>query len=220
MWCITAITPQYRERMYGLCDLYSIDYDEKYPVICMDEKSKQLIEDARGIILMRPGSPEKYDYEYKRNGTRNIFVAIEPLAGRRIIKVTNFRKKADFAYFVKDIVDSDYYSGAKKIQLVVDNLNTHNQSSIYETFKKREANRILKKISFIYTPKHGSWLNMAEIEINIMDRECLNRRIGDEPTLVAEINSWVGKRNADNKSINWTFTRQDADTKLSKHYVA
>ena len=220
MWCITEITWQYRERMYRLCDLYAMGYDPLYPVVCMDEKSKQLIEDSRGTIPMRPGSPEKYDYEYKRNGTRNIFMAVEPLAGKRIIKVTQSRKRADFAHYVRDLADHDYYSGAKQIKLVVDNLNTHNPTSIYQTFKKREANRILKKIIFVYTPKHGSWLNMAEIEINIMDRECLNRRMANEETLTKELNSWAQKRNENNKKIAWKFTRQDADAKLSKHYVA
>jgi hypothetical protein len=220
MWCITEITPQYRERMYGLCNLYGQDCNPEYPVVCMDEKSKQLIENVRGIIPMKPGSPEKYDSEYKRNGTRNIFVAIEPLRGWRLIKVTKCRKKADFAYFIRDLVNNSHYAKAKQINLVVDNLNTHNPSSIYQTFNKREANRILKKIKFIYTPKHGSWLNMAEIEINIMDRECLNRRIAEEAILINEVNSWAEKRNKDKKTINWKFTRQDADAKLSRHYVA
>lgn len=220
MWCVTKITAQYRERMYALCDLYGEEYDFLYPVVCMDEKSKQLIEDSRGIIPMKPGSPAKYDYEYKRNGTRNIFVAVEPLGGKRIIKMTQTRTKADFAHYIRDLVDHEFYSEAKQIKLVVDNLNTHNPSSLYETFNIGEANRILRKIVFIYTPKHASWLNMAEIEINIMDRECLNRRIGDAQTLNRELNYWAEKRNNDLKKIQWTFTRQHADAKLSNYYVA
>lgn len=219
MWCITTITKEYRDRMYTLLDLYKQDYDERYPVVCMDEKSKQLIEDKRGILPLKPGSAAKYDYEYKRNGTRNIFVAVEPLAGRRKITVTGNRKKKDFAYFIKELVEHDYKE-AKTIQLVLDNLNTHFVSSFYETFTIRESKKILSKIKFYYTPKHGSWLNMAEIEINIMDRECLARRIGQEDVLKSEINYWSGQRNKEKKQINWSFTRKDADKKLSKHYVA
>lgn len=219
MWCITAITEQYRERMYRLLDLYAQDYDQLFPVVCVDEKSKQLIMDVRGIIGIKPGSPAKYDYEYKRNGTRNIFVAVEPLAGKRTVKVTPTRKKSDFAYFVRELVDENYPQ-AKKVRMVLDNLNTHFPSSFYETFSQQEAGRILDRIEFYYTPKHGSWLNMAEIEINMMDRECLARRIGEAEKLESEINCWSKKRNDTKKKIQWSFTRQDADHKLSKHYVA
>lgn len=219
MWCITSITEEYRERMYALLDLYKKEYDKEYPVVCMDEKSKQLIEDVRGILPLKPGSAAKYDYEYKRNGTVNIFIAVEPLAGRRKITVTDNRKKKDFAYFIKELVEKDYKE-AKMIRLVLDNLNTHFASSFYETFTKWESKRILKKIEFYYTPKHGSWLNMAEIEINIMDRECLARRIGQESALKHEINQWSLQRNKEKKKIHWSFTKEDADRKLSKYYVA
>lgn len=219
MWCITSITQEYRDRMYRLLELYEQNYDERYPVVCMDEKSKQLIGDVRGVLPLKPGSLTKYDYEYKRNGTRNIFVAVEPLAGRRKITITHNRKKNDFAYFIKELVEQDYKE-AETIRLVLDNLNTHFASSFYETFTKQESTKILSKIEFYYTPKHGSWLNMAEIEINIMDRECLARRIGQEDTLKSEINHWSQQRNKAKKKINWSFTRKDADKKLSKHYVA
>ena len=219
MWCITAITEQYRERMYRLLDLYAQDYDQQFTVVCLDEKSKQLITEVRGTIPMKPGSIAKYDYEYKRNGTRNIFVAVEPLAGKRMIKVTLSRKKSDFAHFVKELVD-DGYPQAQKIKLVLDNLNTHFSSSFYETFPKEEADRILDRVEFFYTPKHGSWLNMAEIEINMMDKECLSRRIGEAEKLETEINCWSRQRNKMKKKIQWTFTRQNADHKLSKHYVS
>jgi len=184
----------------------------------MDEKSKQLLEDKRGIIPMKPGSPEKYDGEYQRMGTQNIFVAVEPLAGKRFIKVTEQRKKVDFAHFIKELIS--VYPNAKKIQLVADNLNTHFESSFYETFNLREARRILEKIDFHYTPKHGSWLNMAEIEINMMDKECLNRRIGQKEILQKEIMAWANQRNKERKKIKWTFTKKKADKKLSKYYVA
>ena len=219
MWCITSITEEYRNRMYILLDLYQQEYDEQHPVICMDEKSKQLISDLRGIIPMKPGSAEKYDYEYKRNGTRNIFVAVEPLAGKRKVQVTQTRKKDDFAYFIKELVEKDY-AKAETISLVLDNLNTHFACSFYKTFSKREAKKILDRITFYYTPKHGSWLNMAEIEINVMDKECLDRRIGEEEELKNQLKQWTKQRNKALKKINWTFTKKDADKKLSKHYVA
>lgn len=205
--------------MYKILELYAKRYDKRYPVVCIDEKSKQLIEDTRKPIPMKAGSPIKYDGEYRRKGTRNVFVAVEPLAGKRKVKVTKQRKKSDFAGFVKELIDNEY-TKARKVRIVLDNLNTHFVSSFYETFSKREAGRILNHVEFYYTPKHGSWLNMAEIEINIMDRECLNRRIGEASTLVKEINSWERDRNQKKKKINWAFTRKDADKKLSKHYVS
>ena len=204
--------------MYILLELYQQEYDEQYPVVCMDEKSKQLIEDIRGRIPMKPGSAEKYDYEYKRNGTRNIFVAVEPLAGKRIIQVTTTRKKEDFAYFIKGLVEA--YLHAVKINLVLDNLNTHFEGSFYKTFSKQEAKKILDRIIFHYTPKHGSWLNMAEIEINVMGKECLDRRIGIEEELKRQLKQWTKQRNKAKKKINWSFTKKDADKKLSNHYVA
>lgn len=218
MWCIASITEEYRQRMYALLDLYQQDYDGLYPVVCVDEKSKQLIEDVRGGYKLKPGSTAKYDYEYKRNGTRNIFVAVEPLAGMRKVKVTRTRKKNDFACFIKELVEE--YPKAEKIRIVLDNLNTHFSSSFFETFTKREAKRILSRIEFYYTPKHGSWLNMAEIEINIMSRTCLDRRIGQESLLASQLNYWTLARNIAKKRIHWSFTRKNADLKLSKHYVA
>ncbi|SRR5258708_7872176 len=219
MWCIAEITKEYRQRMYKLLALYARPYDKRYPVVCIDEKSKQLMQDATAAIPGKPGSPAKYDYEYCRKGTRNIFVAVEPLAGKRKIEVTLQRKKSDFAYFIKELI-IHAYSHAKKIRLVLDNLNIHFAASFYETFSKKEADRLLRKIEFYYTPKHGSWLNMAEIEINMMDRECLNRRIGKGDLLASEIECWARKRNNASKKINWSFTRKQADKKLSKYYVA
>ncbi len=218
MWCIAEITLEYRERMYRLLDLYEEQYDPKRPVVNVDEKSKQLIEDIRKPIRMKPGSVAKHDYEYKRNGTRNIFVAVEPKAGKRIITVTRTRKKNDFANFVRDLVKNEY-GQATEIRMVLDNLNTHFEKSFYETFSKKEAKELLDKITFCYTPKHGSWLNMAEIEINIMERECLGKKIGSEKLLKQRIKAWAKERNKEKKKINWTFTRQDADRKLSKHYA-
>lgn len=219
MWCIQEITPEYRKRMYQLLDLYKMTYDPKRPVICMDEKSKQLLADSRSPIPAKAGSPEKYDYEYKRKGTCNIFVAVVPKAAKRIVKVTDTRTKADFASFVEYLL-TRHYSKADYIQLVVDNLNTHFESSFYETMDKRKAGRLLKRIKFIYTPKHASWLNMAEIEIYIMDRQCTGGRIKSKEELNTEVQYWCKKRNQEKCDIEWKFTRQNADKKLSKHYVS
>ncbi len=219
MWCIQEITQEYRTRMYRLLDLYKQAYDPSQPMICMDEKSKQLLEDNRQPIKARPGKIEKFDYEYKRKGTCNIFVAVVPKAGIRIVKVTDKRTKEDFAYFIEELVER-YFRKATCIQLVLDNLNTHFEGSLIETFGQRKANKLLKKIRFIYTPKHGSWLNMAEIEINIMDRQCTGGRIDSKETLESNVSIWSKERNKERCNIEWKFTRQDADKKLSKHYVS
>lgn len=219
MWCIGKITQEYRDRMYMLLDLYQQDYDELYPVICIDEKSKQFLEETRTPIMMKPGSSYKYDYEYERNGTGNLFVAVEPQAGKRIVKVTDSRTKPDYAYFIKELLEK-HYSQAKAIRLVADNLNTHFTSSFYETFSKPQADKLLKRIEFYYTPKHASWLNMAELEINIMDRQCTGGRIASKVELKKEVSAWVRRRNKQKKKLKWTFTKQDADKKLCKHYVA
>jgi hypothetical protein len=219
MWCIQAITEEYRTRMYRLLELYQQAHDPNQPLVCMDEKSKQLLEDSRRPILAKPGQLEKYDYEYKRKGTCNIFVAVAPKAGMRIVKVTDTRKKEDFAYFVEDLIEN-HFPNASCIQLVLDNLNTHFATSIIEAFDKTKADRILERVKFIHTPKHGSWLNMAEIEINIMDRQCTGGRIASKEILESELMSWSNDRNEKQRNIEWKFTRQDADRKLSRHYVA
>jgi len=216
MWCIADITPEYRERMYDLLDLYAEAYDPKRPVVCFDEKSKQLLghvkKPLRGKIL-------KEDYHYKRNGTRNIFMAVEPKGGKRYTEVTKRRTKPDYAEFMRRLTD-EWYPHAEKIRLVMDNLNTHNESSFFEKFPRKEAKRILSKFEFHYTPKHASWLNMAEIEIGIMDRQCLNRRIPEEAILKRELAVWQGQRNYRNARIEWKFSREKADEKLKKYYIA
>jgi DDE superfamily endonuclease len=205
--------------MYRLLDLYQQEYDPLEPLVCMDEKSKQLLEDSRPCIKAKPGKPEKYDYEYRRKGTSNIFVAVAPKAGVRVIKVTDTRTREDFAYFIEDLVDK-HFRKANCIHLVLDNLNTHFEKSLIETFGKRKSARLLEKIEFIYTPKHGSWLNMAEIEINIMDRQCTGGRIANKELLTSGLMIWSKDRNDRQCDIEWKFTRQDADKKLAKHYVA
>ena len=204
--------------MYDVLDLYEEEYDPKNPLVCFDEKPKQLLGSKRISIPLKPGSPEKYDYEYVRNGTANIFMAVEFKAGKRVTQVTKRRTMVDFAQFVKMLVDEEYRD-VKTIRLVMDNLNTHKEKSFYETFSKDEAESILSRIEFHYTPKHASWLNAAEIEINVMDIECTGKRIGEMEKLAREVAAWNGRRNDQEKKIDWKFTRKEADKKLSKHYV-
>jgi DDE superfamily endonuclease len=218
MWCIQTIDSEYRKRMYDILDLYEEDYDPKRPLVCLDEKPKQLLGDKRTPIPIKPGSPEKYDYEYVRNGTANIFVAVEFKAGKRVTQVTQRRTRMDFAEFMKILITKNY-SEAEIVRLVTDNLNIHNEKSFYETFGEEEAKQILEKIEFHYTPKHASWLNAAEIEINVMDTECTKRRIGNIGTLTNEVAAWMKRRNENKKKINWKFTKKNADEKMSKYYV-
>ena len=219
MWCIGKLTTEYRQRMYALLDLYAKPYQEKEPVVCVDEKSKQLLKQVRTPIAASPGKPLKEDYEYKRSGTRNIFMAIEPKGGHRQAEVTARRTKVDFVKFISHLV-KEVYAGAKKIHLVLDNLNTHFRSSFEEVLGVKPATQLLKRVEFHYTPKHASWLNMAEIEIGIMDRQCTGRRLPDEETLQSEVADWKNRRNQAKSTIDWKFTRQDADQKLSRHYVS
>lgn len=216
MWCIGKMTAEYRERMYDLLFLYLEPYNPKRPVVCFDEKSKQLLGQAKEPLY---GKVTREDYHYVRNGTRNILMAVEPKGGKRYTEVTRTRKKTDFAHFIRRLV-YDQYPEAEIIRLVVDNLNTHNESSFYETFSKEEAKRIADKIEFHYTPKHASWLNMAEIEIGVMEKQCLKGRISDEATLKNKVLAWQERRNRLKAKIKWTFTKQKADRKLKKYYIA
>ena len=218
MWCIQTIDAAFRACMYDVLNLYEEPYDPKRPIINLDEKPKQLLKDKRKSIPMKPGSPGKYDYEYVRNGKATIFMAVEFKAGKRVTQVTQTRTMKDFASFVKMLVDKEYHE-ADVIRLVVDNLNTHKDKAFYETFSKDEAERILSKIEFHFTPKHASWLNAAEIEINVMDIECTGRRIGNIETLIREVAAWTKRRNDQKKKIDWKFTKDKADKKLSKYYV-
>lgn len=204
--------------MYDILDLYEEQYNPKRPVIGLDEKPKQLIEDSRTPIPTKPGKIAKRDYEYVRKGTANIFMAVEPKGGKRITRVTNQRTKKDFAFFVKELVDK-HYPHAEVLRLVADNLNTHNKSSLYENLSETEAYRISSKLEFHYTPKHASWLNVAEIEIGVMDKECTDRRIKDKEMLTKEVKAWTIRRNMQRKKITWTFTKQKADKKLGKYYT-
>jgi hypothetical protein len=219
MWCIGRMTEEYRKRMYDLLHLYSLPYRKQEPVVCIDEKSKQLLQETRCPLPPKPGAPGKLDYEYKRAGTCNLFVAVEPKGRRRVVEVTVRRAKPDFVGFVKRLLEQAYVS-ARKIHLVLDNLNTHFRSCFDEVLGRKAAARLLRRIEFHYTPKHASWLNMAEIEIGILDRQCLDRRLPDRATITSEVAAWQQRRNAERRGIEWTFTRQDADRKLARHYVS
>ena len=219
MWCVARITVEYRERMYALLDLYAKSYDAEEPVICLDEKSKQLLADKRQTMKMEPGSPAKEDYEYTRKGTRNLFVAVEPKGGRREVSVTARRTKKDFVTFVLYLLQV-VYASARKLHVVVDNLNTHFIKSFIEVLGAEKAAVMLERIDFHYTPKHASWLNMAEVEIGVMEKQCTGRRIPTEAMLQSEVAAWQQKRNVEKRGIDWTFTREKADEKLARHYVS
>jgi DDE superfamily endonuclease len=218
MWCIGRITAEYRERMYALLGLYAQPYDPEEPVVCLDEKSKQLLQQTRTPIAAAAGQITKEDYEYKRAGTRNLFVAVEPKAGHREVTVTGRRTKADFVAFVQFLA-LEVYAQARKIHLVLDNLNTHFRGSFEAVMGLEAATAFLSRLEFHYTPKHASWLNMAEIEIGILDRQCIGGRVADEVRLRSEVLAWEQRRNQERCRIDWKFTRQDADRKLSRHYV-
>jgi hypothetical protein len=203
--------------MEDVLDLYEEPYDEKRPKVNFDETSKQLIEEVRQPQPAKPGQVERFDYEYQRNGTRNLFMFCEPQAGWRHIEVSEQRTMKDFAQQMKWLVD-EQYPEVEVIRIVMDNLNTHKPASLYEKFEPAEARRILKKLEFHYTPKHGSWLNMAEIELSVLSRQCLDRRIPDEETLKREIKAYEDRRNEIQASIDWQFTSKDARIKLHRLY--
>jgi len=219
MWCIGELTAEYRRRMYELLDLYSRPHDPREPVICMDEKSKQLLRETRQPLPAKPGVVAKQDYEYERAGTCNIFVAVEPRGQRRFAQVTARRTKVDFVAFVCRMLHGGY-SQVRKVHLVLDNLNTHMKDSFEEVLGVKVAAKLLRRIEFHYTPKHASWLNMAEIEIGVLQRQCLARCAAEKAILTAEVAAWQKRRNAARCGIEWTFTRRDADQKLSRHYVS
>lgn len=198
-------------------DVYKRPYDPKRPNVCLDETSKQLIGETRTPVPVSPGQPARYDYEYKRNGVANLFMICEPLIGKRHVKVTQRRTKIDWAYCVREMVDQ-IYPDAEQIVLVMDNLNTHNKSSLYEAFEPAEAKRIADKLEIHYTPKHGSWLDMAEIELGILARQCLSRRIDNMEQLKDEVAAWQVVRNTAEAKVNWRFTTEDARIKLKKLY--
>jgi len=203
--------------MEEVLDLYAQPLDPQRPLVCMDETSKQLLADVREPLPLEPGQPLRYDSEYERNGVNNLFLAFAPLLAWRTVTVTDQRTKLDWAAFVKDLVDV-HFPKAEVITLVVDNLNTHTIASLYEAFEPAEAHRIARKIDLHYTPKHGSWLNMAEIEFSALSRQCLNRRIPDTDLLTREVAAWSTERNTHCATVDWRFTCKDARIKLKHLY--
>lgn len=203
--------------MERVLDVYKRPYNKDNPVICMDESPKQLIEDGKVPVNMKPGQETRVDYEYIRQGVVNIFMANEPLRGKRFTEVTEFKTKKDWAIFIKRIADKEYPK-AKKITLVMDNFKTHVASAFYETFEPKEAKRIWDRFEFINTPKHGSWLNMAEIELHVLNGQCLNRHIASIDKVKEEVEAWQKNRNNKGCKINWQFTTKDARIKLKRLY--
>jgi transposase len=217
-WCIP---PQesavFVYNMEDVLEVYKRPYDPKRPQVCMDETSKQLLADLREPIPAKPGSPERFDYEYKREGVTNLFMLFEPLMGKRHVKVTERRTRKDWAVAMKELSDV-YYPDTEKIVIVMDNLNTHLPSSFYEAFEPEEALRLVNRFEFHYTPKHGSWLNMAEIELSVLSRQCLDRRIPNQEFLKSETKAWEDERNDQVVKVQWRFTTADARIKLKHLY--
>lgn len=203
--------------MEDVLDVYQGTYNARHPLVCMDESSKQLLGEVRDPLAAAPGQVARYDSEYQRHGTQNLFVAFAPLQGWRDVQVTDRRTKQDWAHFMKQLVD-DHFPDAERITVVLDNLNTHTIASLYATFAPAEARRIARKLDLHYTPKHGSWLNMAEIELSVLSRQCLNRRITDADTLKQEVAAWTRARNEHTTTVDWRFTTDDARTKLKRLY--
>lgn len=203
--------------MEDVLALYAEPYDAKRPKVNFDETSRQLLADRRPPLAVRTGRPQREDHEYERKGTRNLFIVCEPQAGWRQVTVTERRTKLDFAQQMKGLVD-ERYPQADVIRVILDNLNTHGPGSLYEAFEPAEARRLVEKLEFHYTPKHGSWLNMAEIELSILQRQCLNRRLATEAMLKREVAAWEQQRNAAQDTIDWRFTITDAREKLKRLY--
>ena len=202
--------------MEQVLDVYKRPYDSRFPVICMDESPRQLIDEVKRPVPARPGQPARHDYEYRRCGTCNLFMANEPLAGKRMVEISESRTKVDWALFVEKIASC--YEDAEKITLVMDNLNTHVPGSLYEAFAPEKAKALWDRFEFVYTPKHGSWLNMAEIELNVLIGQCLKRRISELEVMRSEVKAWEPARNGRTAGVNWQFTTEDARIKLHRLY--
>ena len=203
--------------MEDILEVYRRPYDPEEPMICMDEITKQLTKEIRRTIPAEPGIPARYDYEYERNGVCNLFMFYEPFGGKRYVSITDHRGKVDWALQIKELLDNQY-PRARKVVLVMDNLNTHTGASLYETFPPHEARRLLERLEIHYTPKHGSWLNIAEIELRVLLVQCLNRRIPDKQTLKKEVNHWQNQRNSRQAKVDWRFSTDNARIKLKRLY--
>ena len=216
-WCIPEVSAEFVAPMEDVLEVYAEPYDPTRPKVNFDETTKQLIKETRQPLPAQPGRPQRYDYEYERNGTRNLFLFVEPQAGRRHVQVKAQRTKVDFTHAMQWLVDEGY-PAATVIRVVLDNLNTHKIASLYEAFAPAEARRLARKLELHYTPKHGSWLNMAEIEWSVLQQQCLDRRMPDEATLTREIAAWEAQRNAEQATIDWRFSIADARKKLKRLY--
>lgn len=216
-WCIPTVSAEFVWRMEDILDVYHQPSSPKCPLICFDERPTQLLSDKKIPSPAKPGQKKRIDYEYERKGNCNLFIFLEPQQGWRHIEVTDRRTAVDFAHCMKKLVDV-YYPEAETIKIVMDNLNTHTPASLYKTFRPQEARRILQKLEFHYTPKHGSWLNMAEIEFSILARQCLNRRIPEQEIIKKEILTWENARNLEKATVSWGFHTQDSRVKLKKLY--
>jgi len=218
MWCIPPKhNAAFVADMEQVLDVYQRPYDPRFPVICMDESNKQLIGDVQSPVPMQPGQVKREDCNYERHGTGNLFIAFEPACGQRHVTVTERRTQQDWASFIRALVD-EFYPTADRITLVCDQLNTHHLASLYETFTPDEAHRLARKLEVVHTPKHGSWLNMAEIELSALSRQCLDRRIADLVLLAREVAAWVQERNVHATMVQWRFTTADARIKLASLY--
>ena len=218
MWCIP---PEHNAEfvcaMENVLEVYKRPYDAKRPVVCMDEKPKQLVKETRTPIACREGRPECFDYEYERNGTANVFLFVEPLRGWRRVEVTERRTRIDWAHQVKRLIDLDYRK-AQQITLVMDNLNTHGPASLYEAFAPAEARRLIEKLEIIYTPKHGSWLNVAEVELAVLEKQSIGGRVPDRESLSTRTRAWERERNRAKAKVDWQFRTADARIKLRRLY--
>jgi hypothetical protein len=216
-WCLPTVSPEFVWRMEDVLELYAEPYDPAYPVVCFDESPYQMISETRVPVPVEQGKPRRIDYEYKREGTCNLFMFFQPLGGWRHVKVTERRTAKDYAQCMKDLVDV-HLPDAILISVVQDNLNTHTGAALYEAFAPAEARRILNKLDFRYTPKHGSWLNMAEVEIGVVLGQCLDQRIPDMPTVRRKVSGWERRRNTAKAMVNWRFTTTNAREKLKRLY--
>lgn len=212
-WCIPEVSSEFVSRMEDVLDLYAQPYDPSRPVVCFDEMPVQLVSETRRPLPAEPGQPERYDYEYRREGTANVFLFFQPLAGWRHVKVTAQRTKCDFGDCMKDLVDT-HFPAAEVIRVVLDNLNTHTCAALYDAFPPEEARRLARRLEFHYTPKHGSWLNMVEIELSVFDRQCLQRRVPSREALAGEAAAWQTARNDCHATVHWRFTIDKARQKL------
>jgi transposase len=218
-WCISEVGAEFVWRMEEVLELYEEPYDPKRPVVCFDEMPYQMVAEKRTPLPQKPGRPQRYDYEYERKGMVNIFTFFEPQRGWRHLDVTDRRTAVDFAEEMRRLVD-EHYPEAEKVRVVLDNLNTHTGAALYQAFAPEEARRILRRLEFHYTPKHASWLNMVEIELSVLSRQCLEGRIPDAKTLAREMGAWEQKRNEEGATVQWRFTASDAREKLARLYPA